>query len=206
MFTINFLGHETRNVWVLGSSIVKRAFLHSRTRPGGVTLGLDKVNFWWQGYSGLGLKSLKHKLGTLQKVWDGPKPDFILVHCGANDLGKLKVYSILRVIDDVMKFFKEHFPQSRIIWSQLLPRKNWRYSKHVIAMENARKRINRYGATKVLESNGCYLLHPDLAIFNETLFDNDGVHLSTLGNDLFLNQLRAGIDTFMADPSTHVHK
>lgn len=177
--------------------------MHSRSRPGGITLGLKNTDIWWQGYGGLGLKSLEGKLNTLIKVWDGKNPDYILLHVGANDIGKRGVFQILRQIDGLVSKIRQIFPSVCIVWSQLLPRTAWRYSENHEAMERVRKRINRYGAMAVLKNGGCYLLHPDLMSDHEQrLFADDGVHLSALGNDLFLNQIRAGFDLFLNKKAT----
>lgn len=159
-------------------------------------MGLQNADCWWQGYGGLGLKSLKYKLGTFNKIWDGPCPDYILIHCGLNDLGKYTVFQCLRELDALMVDLKLYYPKARIVWSQLLPRKHWRFSDNIAAMEKARKRLNRYGAMAAIKSGGFYILHPELCAhpMNDEMYGVDGVHLSDLGNDIFLNQLRAGFD------------
>ena len=45
---------------------------------------------------------------------------------------------------------------------------------------------------------GHYLRHSDLKIANYTWLQADGVHLSELGNELFLNQVAAGVEAFVA--------
>lgn len=184
---------------MVGSSLLKRAYLQCRCRQDGSSLGLKNVDLWWQGYGGLRLRDVRQKLDTLEKVWDGPQPQYILLHCGANDIGAIPVRKILREIDAILEFINTRFPQSRVIWSQLLPRIVWRLSTNVIAMEKARKRVNSYGARYVLQNGGCYLLHPQLSAFNSELYDNDGVHLNFIGNNLFLDGLKSGLQVFLTN-------
>ena len=74
-------------MWCLGSSIIKRAFLSARCCEGGVSLGLQDVEIWWQGYGGLRLVDIRKKIRTLCQV--NSKPSFIILHCGGNDMGTL---------------------------------------------------------------------------------------------------------------------
>lgn len=73
----------------MGSSIIKHAFFEAVIRLCGTNLTLDRhdILLWWQENSGLQLRQTRQKIKTLEKV--GPVPDFICLHCGENDLGKL---------------------------------------------------------------------------------------------------------------------
>ena len=118
-------------VWFVGSSIVKRAFLHSRSRPGGMNLGLERlhISIWWQGYGGLGLTTLLSKLKTLQKV--GDQPDFVVLHCGANDIGSIDRFKWRNLFVQIFMYIKHCFPAAQVVWSQMLPRLSWRYSDNL---------------------------------------------------------------------------
>jgi hypothetical protein len=75
-------------VWCVGSLIVKRAFLAARQAEG-LNLGIQNTTVWWQGYSGLSILSVKSKLETLSKV--SVDPNFIILHCGGNELGAVEL-------------------------------------------------------------------------------------------------------------------
>lgn len=89
---------------MVGSSIIKRAFLHARAQAAGSTLGLRDTEIWWQGYGGLGLRSLVLKLNTLRKVWGSTPPQVILIHCGGNDVGRYSVKEIMHMIDELVSY------------------------------------------------------------------------------------------------------
>ena len=76
--------------WFVGSSIVKRAFVAARDRPGGVSLGLQRLgkNMWWQGKGGMIWTDMYKKIKTLLKVNYKPQYMYLILHCAANDMGK----------------------------------------------------------------------------------------------------------------------
>nr|XP_022306277.1 uncharacterized protein LOC111112779 isoform X3 [Crassostrea virginica] len=180
---------DTQTIWLVGSSIIKHAFLEAVLRPGGTNLTLERQNIslWWQGYSGLQLGKTTQKIRSLKNV--GPVPNFILIHCGGNDLGKLSVRRIRVVAKLLLLFIRTNFQNIKVIWSFILPRLQWRTSASLKAMEKARKRVNSHIATTVLQSGGAIIRHTDIKP-DPALFAQDGVHLSSLGNSIFLNSLQ----------------
>ncbi|XP_062583284.1 uncharacterized protein LOC134245048 [Saccostrea cucullata] len=185
-------------VWCVGSSIIKNAMMASVCRPGGTNLGLDrlKINIWWQGYSGLNFLGLKRKLFFLTEYEESP--DFLVIHCGANDLGSIDLYTLIEKIKSHLKIIKTRFPHSTLVWSQMLPRNKWRYSGDNKAMERSRLKANRVAASLVLELGGCYIKYPDLLKNISQFLLPDGVHLNDLGNKLFLNNIQGGLEFFLS--------
>ncbi|VDI05624.1 Hypothetical predicted protein [Mytilus galloprovincialis] len=84
------VGQEV-SVWIVGSSLIRNAFVHARSRTGGVNLGLHRigVKIWWQGYGGMGLKDLESTIKRLMKYEKRPK--YAVLHIAGNDLGKTKL-------------------------------------------------------------------------------------------------------------------
>lgn len=113
-------------VWVIGSSIVKRASIASRERKGGLNLGIVNTEIWWQGYGGMVLSQLLPKLRVLRRIENDP--DVLIIHCGANSLGLIELKSLLEKLQDTLEQIAKLFPRSKLVWSNLLPRFNWRYS------------------------------------------------------------------------------
>ncbi|CAG2230792.1 unnamed protein product [Mytilus edulis] len=79
------------SVWIVGSSLIRNAFVHARSRTGGVNLGLHRigVKIWWQGYGGMGIKDLESTIKRLMKYEKAPK--YLVLHIAGNDLGKTKL-------------------------------------------------------------------------------------------------------------------
>uniref|UniRef100_A0A8W8I329 SGNH hydrolase-type esterase domain-containing protein n=1 Tax=Magallana gigas TaxID=29159 RepID=A0A8W8I329_MAGGI len=135
------MAQGVNKVWVIGSSIVKRASIASRERKGGLNLGIVNTEIWWQGYGGMVLSQLLPKLRVLRRIENDP--DVLIIHCGANSLGLIELKSLLEKLQDTLEQIAKLFPRSKLVWSNLLPRFNWRYSEDIRAMEDSRKRVNR---------------------------------------------------------------
>jgi hypothetical protein len=43
-----------------------------------------------------------------------------------------------------LRYIKRNYPNTKLIWFQILPRTNWRHSKNNEVMDKARKRLNSY--------------------------------------------------------------
>ena len=63
-----------------------------------------------------------------------------------------------------------------------------------------RIRINSAIASFVLENGGHYIKYPDI-LHNSTFLKEDGVHLTDLGNDIFLNNLQGALEMFICSGS-----
>ena len=91
-------------------------------------------------------------------------------------------------------------PGSNIVFSNILPRKEWRYSTNYRAMEDIRKLLNRGIRFYVLQHNGYYIHNDDLDDCHDALYAHDGVHLSFLGQVIFINALQGAIKVHFNSP------
>lgn len=182
-------------VWVIGSSIVKRASIASRERKGGLNLGIVNTEIWWQGYGGMVLSQLLPKLRVLRRIENDP--DVLIIHCGANSLGLIELKSLLEKLQDTLEQIAKLFPRSKLVWSNLLPRFNWRYSEDIRAMEDSRKRVNREAILLVTSMGGSFIKHTQFDSKDPTVFHDDGVHLSKKGNDLFLENIEKVVTSLL---------
>ena len=183
----------------MGSSIIKQAWLHARiwNRPGGTNLTLERhgINLWWQVYSGMRLNHLKSKLRTLSSLED--TPDVIVLHVAGNDLGAYEIGDLRYFLSAQLRYIKRNYPNTKLIWSQILPRTNWRHSKNNEAMEKARKRLNSYAATRTIGMGGAYIKYPNIYLANTELWSADCIHLSNVGNERFLNSLQHALENIV---------
>ncbi|CAG2248065.1 unnamed protein product [Mytilus edulis] len=188
------------SVWIVGSSLIRNAFVHARSRTGGVNLGLHRigVKIWWQGYGGMGLKDLESTIKRLMKYEKAPK--YLVLHIAGNDLLKTKLGFLRNEIKTTLEKVQSYLPNSSIVWSQILPRTNWRHSISQDSMMACRIRINSAIASFVLKNGGHYIKYPDI-LPNSTFLKEDGVHLTDLGNDIFLNNLQGALEMFICSGS-----
>ena len=63
-------------------------------------------------------------------------------------------------------------------------------------MERARKRIHWGIKTYYYKSNAKVITHAGWQDGHNTLYTDDGVHLSFLGNDIFINAIQYGLEQF----------
>ena len=67
-------------------------------------------------------------------------------------------------------------------------------------MVDIRKRLNMGIISYLLQHNGCYIHHDDLDDCHDVLYAHDGVHLSFLEKDIFINALQGAIEHFILTP------
>jgi hypothetical protein len=106
------------------------------------------------------LNHLKSKLRTLSSLED--TPDVIVLHVAGNDLGAYEIGDLIYFLRAQLRYIKGNYPNTKLIWSQIPPRTNWRHSKNNEAMEKARKRLTSYAATKTIGMGGAYIKYPNI--------------------------------------------
>ena len=99
----------------------------------------------------------------------------------------------------------EILPGCSIIFSEMLPRRTCRFSNSTHKMEKTRKRVNRAARSFLLKQLGYVIKHPDFEDKYSGLFAKDGVHLSFIGYDIFINTLQGALETFFSNPTCHVY-
>lgn len=184
-------------VWIVGSSIVKHAFVQARGRPGGIHLGLQRVgvSVWWQFKGGMIWRELNKVINTM--MYYESAPSYIILHLGGNDIGKTKVGVLRNEMKNTVLNINNQMPHTGIIWSQILPRIQWRHSSNNQAMNDCRSRINNALAAQIMGLGGCYLKYPDILPNFTFIQEKDGVHLTELGNDIFLNTVQGALELFI---------
>ena len=155
-------------IWILGSSLIKKAHNHAKSRPVGANLKLERYGHKvvWIGHSSLSFGQVFGLYQALVNCFGAPR--FVVIHAGGNDIGLVSC-----------KFLREY-----IIWSCILPRLKWRHSDNTAAVERVRMRINRKIISSYSKTYCKAILHPGFQDRSPSLF-NDDCHLSFIGNDIF---------------------
>lgn len=185
-------------IWIVGSSLIRRAYQHVQQRPVGDNLSLDqsKYNVIWVGHSGLQFYQVYGICQALGNSSTNIHPAYLIIHAGGNDIGRIRGGLLRYNIKQTIRYLQSLFPSTCIIWSCILPRLQWRHSHNTKAMENIRTRINREIIKFTVENGGRAIKHPDFNDKAPGLFA-DACHLSFIGNDIFINTLQCALYTFI---------
>lgn len=186
IFTGKVIRTEVKNVWICGHSLVFWAEKRATSPEIGMQLGMDPntVRIWWKGVQGMTWQQLLPQLLQLKDNW--PKPDVILIHLGGNDLGTMTPETFVLAVKKDLISLKSIFPECRLVWSDILPRKSWRHSIDSMAVNNMRQAINKTIRGIMAELGGSSLTHDNILPKLDTgLYRPDGVHLSGKGIDTF---------------------
>lgn len=193
-------------IWIVGSSLIKRAYTHVKRRPLGDNLGLASYgyNVIWIGHSGLSFTQVYGICQALSICSMNRPPAYLIVHAGGNDIGGIKARDLRNFIKKTMSNLIALFPHTYIVWSSILPRLRWRYSENVAAMENIRTRTNRAIIKHMVQNGGKAIKHTDFNDKAPGLFE-DSCHLSFIGNDIFLNTFQGALCTFISYPEVKIY-
>ncbi|XP_077783184.1 uncharacterized protein LOC144327470 [Podarcis muralis] len=181
-------GQAATRIWIVGHSIVHWAACRARQSGLGDDLGFpQEVKVSWIARRGMLWKEL---LPLIQRrvLLEGP-PTAIVIQLGENDLVSHSCFVLRSIIMEDVRDLAAMVPSTKIIWSKLLQRRKWRGSPSVEATERSRKRINDAVSKLVADLGGFVIPHPLIRFKATELFMMDGVHLSSVGNDVWLRSV-----------------
>ncbi|XP_077127852.1 uncharacterized protein LOC143783335 [Ranitomeya variabilis] len=185
-------------VWVVGHSFVYWAYERAKLRPGGTNVGFPKLEVSWRGIKGLRWRQIFLEMVDIAKRAKGPV--VLVLHAGGNDLGKRKGAELYTVRSTDVERFVGLLPDMVVVWSEIIPRAVWHGAKDVKAIENSRKRINTKTSKLVRENYGIVVRHQELEGNNVASLRPDGIHLTDVGLDIFLEGLRDGVEQALTSP------
>ena len=151
-----------------------------------LNLGLQ-LQIGWMGYRGMSWSQFKHIM-QLQVTFATP-PKIIFIHLGGNDVETLTMCKIFNRIRSGIRYLRAAFDTCKIVWVVILPRTAWRCRS---ALEDKPKRLNRHGR-HMAQSVGGYCLALDIDGQTEGFYRKDGVHLSKVGQAMFLDAIKEKI-------------
>ena len=195
----------SRYILILGSSIILHAEKHIKSRFTGHKLGLQVLGYsvLLGDISGMRWDELVPTVHSMTNCFGIPK--MVLIHCGGNDIGIDPCGKLLFNLKFAVYVISKMLPGSMIVYSNILPRRTWRYSNNTDAMERTRKRLNRGLRTYLLQNNSYAIAHPYFDDSYSALYDDDGVHLSFIGKDIFINTIQEALFQFLRYPNCNVY-
>lgn len=164
-------------------------------------LGDDIVD--WDGHSGLKVEDLhsKMQLGVLK----GKSPKMIFLHIGGNNIVNTNVCKIIRQLKFEIRYIFENFQSAIIVWVFILPRLSWLWQgkgSDLACMNRKRQRVNRSISQFMLtQPNGRSLHIKSIDKDTPGFFCADNVHLSDIGNEMFILAVSEAVSLFLNNES-----
>jgi hypothetical protein len=120
-FTFYIGSSDERTIWVVDSSIVKKAFIYSHSIYDGTQLGLDRHGYrvWGQRLGGMPWDELVPRIKYLLNFEDSPS--ILVMHCGGNSIGQVPLLDLRNQIGSSLWEIQSLLPSTRLVWSQILP-------------------------------------------------------------------------------------
>lgn len=172
-----------QRTWIIGSSLVHWASCRAKVRRKAVP-ALSKPSTSWHGERGMRWKQLLPKVRSLLK--EEQPPQILLLHLGGNDLVSTSLRMLIQEIKKDLSKIKQLMPNTRILWSDIVARIQYRGAKSNAKTEKARKSLNSTVHAHISKLDGLCIRHPQINWTCTELYRNDGVHLSKRGNDALL--------------------
>ena len=195
--TINLLEQgSNQDIWITGDSIVRWAGVQYHTRN-----RLLEYSVEWDGHSGLCVEKLHAnlQLGLLR----GKNPKIILLHLGGNNIHNTNQGKIIRILKREANYLFLNFPEALIAYVFILPRLSWSRSDDTVSvrtMNQKRLRINRTMSNYFLaHSKGRVLNIKSIDAATTGFFRTDGVHLSLVGIEMYINAICESINSFLVN-------
>lgn len=84
-------------------------------------------------------------------------PDILIIHCGANDIGKIPLLQLRSIMQSTLERLKQMLPKTTIGWSNMLPRISWRFSSDSKSQNIAAVRLNNFMNHLVAVNGGFFI-------------------------------------------------
>lgn len=191
------------DIWIVGDSLIDRAKdWASAVQKINLNLDSSQLKVQWFGFRGM---QWHHLRSQIQWISLHATPKMIVIHVGGNNVVRTRMQKMKRIMYRDFKYLFELFPDTIIVWSEILPRLFWKFApfnSQWRCWDRKRVRFNQLGRQMVsINANGRILKH-DITADCSGLFAADRCHLSNVGNALFCNSLQAAIEFFLSTQNT----
>jgi lysophospholipase L1-like esterase len=150
--------------------------------PEGKTIG------WW-GIRGMRWDQLRRTIET--NVLLSKQPAIVFIHLGGNDITSDTAARIRNKVQREMRYLRVAVPEAVLVWIDVLQRIAWGSSKYSDTICEAKRiRLNRYGRQLAKLHPKHDFLEVDIDIKTKGFYRQDGVHLSVVGIEFYLDAIR----------------
>ncbi|XP_078530642.1 uncharacterized protein LOC144817738 isoform X2 [Lissotriton helveticus] len=173
---------RTQNVWIIGDSWIFWLWKHALKSHVEKNLNLPDKNIFW--FPGKEKRLWKTVVPLLKSTVGVPLPDILVLHCGADDLVCNRTFNITSGMRYDILNIMWMFPKLKIVFSCIAQRKYWKRKS-----EKARRIVNNYITAFLREHQMFSIDHNNIMFYDDRLFLPDGVHLSSVGNSIFMQNI-----------------
>ena len=177
---------ENHDLTIVGSSIVHWAARRASDTRARWRL-LSATTTHWHGRRGMVWSQLSTACETLVRA--DRHPHWLIIHLGGNDLASVPLKQLIEMIQKDMKSYSFLFPETCLIWSDILPRATYRGARSNAKIEKARKSLNNAMKLFMPQINGQIIQHGNIQWNAHHLYRRDGVHMNNEGNDVLLTNM-----------------
>ena len=191
-FLIFFTGPG--RTWIVGDSIVAHASTNQpQLRGGGIT--------YWKGVGGTRVAGLTNKISRYLS-YKVPYPTTIIFHVGTCDLFRSHQGDIRTRVKSNLEAVRNLLPNTRIIWSDILPRREYKEEENKGAGKKITININRFAHSVCKKLGNAHVIkHHSIRPDNASLYCSDNLHLSDAGSEIFRSDLADALIFFNNNPS-----
>ena len=145
-------------MWIIGSSIIRDLFHFLSDK----SLGLSQIGGYidWRFKPGLREHELVKIIQDMSSV--KPPPYLLIIHCGGNGIGQAPLGHIQKLMKSDIDYIKTVLPNTRTVFSSILPRLHYRYEVNHRKLNKARKRLNTELSSYCMNSGDGYIRYPEI--------------------------------------------
>ncbi|XP_077197181.1 uncharacterized protein LOC143839266 isoform X2 [Paroedura picta] len=182
-------GSHRLPVRVFGHSYVYWEGAYANSSRWGPNLGLgEHINISWLGRRGMRWPELLEAVAA--EVRSAGPPAALIIHLGGNDLPSTKRVQLKMSIIGDLVVLQRKLPGTKIIWSNIVERRFWRGAISIEAVNRSVRKINAAVSSMTLRRGGLVARHDGIMPSADVLYRGDGIHLSAMGLELWLNSIR----------------
>ena len=150
----------------------------------------------WEGIGGAGVQRTRQSF--LQLLARMPEPQYLVLHTGSNDLAHMPVGALRHKLAELLLLMKAALPRTVIIWSDMLPRLNYRGARCAKTVAKSSDTVNRFLRNFAVQNGMRCIKHHGVKRSRGEAFLPDGVHLSETGNKAFQREIWGALEAFQA--------
>ena len=179
----------------MGSSIVHWASRRAADTRARWRL-LTSTTTHWHGRRGMRWSQLSEACETMAKADKHPR--WLIIHLGGNDLASIPLKHLIELIQKDMKAYSKVFPETCLVWSDILPRATYRGARSNAKVEKSRKCLNNAMKLFMPLVAGRSIQHGNIKWNACHLYRNDGVHMNNEGNDVLLKNITLAMNDIIS--------